>query len=280
LKDKSYINYNGKLYSSEERIFTINNRAFKYGDALFETFRVINGKLCFVDDHFERLLQGEELLKMKPCNISSDEILSQIEELLIKNKITKGGRVRLTVFRDADGFYQPSNEKKAYVIEAKSIDNNFFELNSKGFKIDIYNEQRRSTSKFSNIKTTNSLQQILAGIYCKENDLDECLMLNKHGRIAEATSSNVFLYKNNNIYTPSLDEGCVAGVMRKQILRIAEKLNINIFEGMVNGSMLQQADELFLTNAVKGIQWVESYKDKQYINETIKQIIEELNQTV
>ena len=105
-------------------------------------------------------------------------------------------------------------------------------------------------------------------------------MLNKHGRIAEATSSNVFLYKNNNIYTPSLDEGCVAGVMRKQILRIAEKLNINIFEGMVNGSMLQQADELFLTNAVKGIQWVESYKDKQYINETIKQIIEELNQTV
>ena len=123
MKDKSYINYNGKLYSSEERIFTINNRAFKYGDALFETFRVINGKLCFVDDHFERLLQGEELLKMKPCNISSDEILSQIEELLIKNKITKGVRVRLTVFRDADGFYQPSNEKKAYVIEAKSIDN-------------------------------------------------------------------------------------------------------------------------------------------------------------
>ncbi|MCB9359702.1 MAG: aminotransferase class IV [Flavobacteriales bacterium] len=280
MKDKSYINYNGKLYLSEERIFTINNRAFKYGDALFETIRVINGKLCFVDDHFKRLMQGEELLKMKPCDISSHEIISQIEELIVKNNITEGGRVRLTVFRDADGFYQPSNEKKAYVIEAKPIDNNYFELNAKGFKIDIYNEQRRSTSKFSNIKTTNSLPQILAGIYSKENELDECLMLNKHGRIAEATSSNVFLYKNNNIYTPSLDEGCVDGVMRKQILKIAEKLNINIFEGMVNGSMLLQADELFLTNAVKGIQWVEFFKDKQYTNETIQQIITELNQMV
>jgi branched-chain amino acid aminotransferase len=217
---------------------------------------------------------------MKPCTISFDDIISQIEELLAKNKITKGGRVRLTVFRDADGFYQPSNEKKAYVIEAKAIDNNYFELNSTGLKIDIYKEYRRSTSKLSNIKTTNSLQQILAGIYCKENDLDECLMLNKHGRIAEATSSNVFLYKNNNIYTPSLDEGCVDGVMRRQILKIAEKLNINIFEGMVNGSMLLQADELFLTNAVRGVQWVESFKEKQYTNETIQQIIEELNQTV
>jgi branched-chain amino acid aminotransferase len=93
-------------------------------------------------------------------------------------------------------------------------------------------------------------------------------------------SSNVFLYKNNNIYTPSLDEGCMDGVMRKQILRVAEKMNINIFEGMVNRSMLLQADELFLTNAVKGVQWVETFKDKQYINETIQQIIVELNQTV
>ena len=280
MNNTRYINYNGTLYSSDEQIFSINNRAFKYGDALFETIRVINGNLCFVEDHFKRLKQGIELLKMKSSNISFNDVKKQIEELIVKNNITAGGRVRLTVFRDAEGFYQPSNEKKAYVIEAKPIENNFFELNTKGLVVDIYNEQRRSTSKLSNIKTTNSIQQILAGIYCKENELDECLMFNKHGRIAEAVSSNVFLYKNNNIYTPSLEEGCIDGVMRKQILKIAEKLNINIFEGMVNGSMLLQADELFLTNAVKGIQWVESFKEKQYTNETIQQLIIELNQTV
>jgi aminodeoxychorismate lyase len=280
LKNESYINYNGKLFASDEQIFSINNRAFKYGDALFETIRVVNGKLCFVEDHFKRLKQGVELLKMKSSNISFNDVKVQIEELLVKNNIKEGGRVRLTVFRDAEGFYQPINEKKAYVIEAKSIDNNYFELNVNGLKVDIYSEQKRSTSKLSNIKTTNSLQQILAGIYCKENELDECLMLNKHGRIAEAMSSNVFLYKNNNIYTSSLEEGCIDGVMRKQILKIAAKMNINIFEGMVNGSMLLQADELFLTNAVKGIQWVESFKEKQYTNETIQLLINELNQSV
>lgn len=280
MKNESYINYNGKLFASDEQIFSINNRAFKYGDALFETIRVVNGKLCFVEDHFKRLKQGVELLKMKSSNISFNDVKVQIEELLVKNNIKEGGRVRLTVFRDAEGFYQPINEKKAYVIEAKSIDNNYFELNVNGLKVDIYSEQKRSTSKLSNIKTTNSLQQILAGIYCKENELDECLMLNKHGRIAEAMSSNVFLYKNNNIYTSSLEEGCMDGVMRKQILKIAAKMNINIFEGMVNGSMLLQADELFLTNAVKGIQWVESFKEKQYTNETIQLLINELNQSV
>lgn len=275
-----YINYNGKIYSASEHIFSINNRAFKYGDALFETIRVVNGKLCFVEDHFKRLKMGVDLLKMKSSNISFNDVKVQIEELLVKNKITAGGRVRLTVFRDADGFYQPLNEKKAYVIEAIPIENNLYVLNENGLTLAIFDEQRKGTSKLSNIKTTNSLQQILAGIYCKENNLDECLMLNKHGRIAEATSSNVFLYKNNNIYTPSLEEGCMDGVMRKQILRIAEKLNINVFEGMVNGSMLLQADELFLTNVIKGVQWVESYKEKKYTNETIRLFIEELNQSI
>ena len=90
----------------------------------------------------------------------------------------------------------------------------------------------------------------------------------------------IWTCKNNNIYTSSLEEGCIDGVMRKQILKIAAKMNINIFEGMVNGSMLLQADELFLTNAVKGIQWVESFKEKQYTNETIQLLINELNQSV
>jgi len=280
LSNQLYINYNGTLYKNEEQIFTINNRAFKYGDALFETVRVINGKLCFLEDHFKRLKFGVELLKMKSSNISFQDLKTQMEELLIKNNINKGGRVRLTVFRDAEGFYQPLNEKKSYVIEAKPVTDNLYKINDKGLVVDIFDEQRRSTSKLSNIKTTNSIQQILAGIYCKENNLDECLMLNKHGRIAEASCSNVFLYKNNNIYTPALEEGSMDGVMRRQVLRIAEKLKVNIFEGMVNGSMLLQADELFLTNAVRGIQWVESFKQKKYTNEAAQNFVIELNQLI
>jgi branched-chain amino acid aminotransferase len=132
----------------------------------------------------------------------------------------------------------------------------------------------------SQIKTTNNIPHVLTGIYKRENNLDDCIVLNDQDRIVEAISSNIFLYKNNNIYTPSLDEGCMDGVMRKQVLKIAKDLTINVFEGMVNGSMLLQADELFLTNAIKGIEWVVAYREKRYFNKATKGILDELNKLV
>lgn len=276
-----YINYNGFLYIEDEAIFTIKNRGFRYGDALFESIRVVNGKACFLEAHFKRLKKGMDVLKMKPGgNISFKDLKEQIEKLLEKNQLKKGGRIRLTVFRSADGLYAPKNQTKSYVIEAKPFNDNQYVLNEKGLIIDTYNEYRRCRNALSQIKTTNSIPNVLAGIYQTDNDLDECIMLNDLGRITEAISSNIFLYKNHNIYTPSLDEGCMDGVMRKQILSIAKDMNINIFEGMLNGSMLLQADEMFLTNAIRGIQWVGSYRQKRYFNKATKEILERLNQLV
>lgn len=275
-----YINYNGKLFLETENIFTVNNRAFKYGDAIFETIRIIDGKLCFLSDHFGRLKKGMDFLQFKNCEMSFEDITKQMEELITKNNLKKGARVRLTVFREADGFYTPLNEKCGYVIEAKPIETNHYILNEKGLLVDIYNLHRRSTSKLSNIKTTNDIPQILAGLYALENNLDDCIILNKHNRIVETTNSNIFLYKKNNIYTPSLDEGCMDGIMRKQILKIAEKLKINIFEGMLNANVLLQADEVFLTNVVKGVQWVKTFKEKNYTNEATKMFVDELNKII
>lgn len=260
-----------------ENIFTVNNRAFKYGDAIFETIRVLDGKLCFLPDHFERLKKGMDFLQFKNCEITFETLIKQIEDLVVKNNIKKGGRVRLTVFREAEGFYTPFNEKCGYVIEAKPIEQNHYSLNPDGLIIDIYNLHRRSTSKLSNIKTTNDIPQILAGLYALENNLDDCIILNKHNRIVETTNSNIFLYKKNNIYTPSLDEGCMDGVMRKQILKIAEKLKINIFEGMLNANVLLQTDEVFVTNVVRGVQWVKTFKEKNYTNEASQVFVNELN---
>lgn len=275
-----YINYNGKLFLETENIFTVNNRAFKYGDAIFETIRVLDGKLCFLSDHFDRLKKGMDFLQFKNCEITFETIVQQTEDLIIKNNLNEGGRVRLTVFREADGFYTPLHEKCGYVIEAKPIETNHYILNEKGLLVDIYNLHRRSTSKLSNIKTTNDIPQILSGLYALENNLDDCIILNKHNRIVETTNSNIFLYKKNNIYTPSLDEGCMDGVMRKQILKIAEKLKINIFEGMLNANVLLQADEVFLTNVVKGVQWVKTFKEKNYTNEATKMFVDELNKII
>ncbi|MCB0402305.1 MAG: aminotransferase class IV [Flavobacteriales bacterium] len=274
---KLYINYDGFLYQEDEPIFTVKNRGFRYGDALFESIRVINGKPCFLEDHFMRLKKGMELLKMRPGKISFNDLKSQIEKLIVKNNITKGGRVRLSVFRSGEGLYEPETDGKSYVIEAKPIHDNHYVLNEKGLKVDVYNDLKIHKNKLSQIKTTNNIPNVLASIYKKENELDECILLNDSGRIAEAVSSNIFLYKNKNLYTPALDEGCMDGVMRKQIFRVAKELNINVFEGMLNGTMLLQADEMFLTNAINGVHWVASYRQKRYFNKAVKEILEEVN---
>lgn len=280
MSNQLYINYDGFLYKEDEKVFTVKNRAFRYGDALFESIRVINGQPCFLEDHFIRLKNGMEVLKMTPSTISFDNLKGQIIKLIEKNHIRRGGRIRLTVFRSGDGLYTPENEGKSYVIEAIPLNDNKFVLNENGLSIDVYNDLRRHRNILSRIKTTNSIPHVLAGIYKKENDLDDCIILNDQGRIVEGLSSNIFLYKNNNLYTPSLDEGCMDGIMRKQVLRISKELNINIFEGMLNGSMLLQADEMFLTNAIKGVQWVVSYRQKRYFNKATKEILEHLNLSV
>jgi aminodeoxychorismate lyase len=280
LNTQIYINVDGFLYKEDEPVFKVSNRAFKYGDALFETIRIIDGEPQFIEDHFIRLKKGMKILKMRSGNISFKEIKTQIIKLVEKNHIRKGGRVRLTVFRTGEGYYAPENEDKSYVIEATHLENDDYTLNEKGLVIDVYSDMKRNKNILSQIKTTNKIPNVLTGIYKNEMGLDDCIVLNDHGRIVEALSSNIFLYKNNNLYTPSLEEGCMDGVMRRQVLRIAKQLNINIFEGMLNGSMLLQADELFLTNAIAGIQWVATYGQKKYSNNATKEILLHLNQVL
>lgn len=276
-----YINFNGFLYKEGEKVFTVNNRAFKYGDALFETIRIINGQPCFLEDHFIRLKKGMKVLKMNAGTISFNQLKDQIIRLINKNRIKEGGRIRLTVFRSSEGFYLPEgDEGRSYLIEASPLKEHIYKLNEKGITVGVYDELKITRNVLAQIKTTNNIPNILAGIYKRENNLDDCIVLNDQDRIAEAISSNIFLYKNNNLYTPSLEEGCIDGIMRSQVLKIAKNLKINVFEGMINGSMLLQADELFLTNAIKGIEWVAAYHEKRYFNNATKEILDQLNNIV
>lgn len=280
MSTQRYINYDGKLYPENEKIFTINNRAFKYGDAVFETIRVINGQPVFVHDHFTRLKKGMDLLRMNTIPLTFEELYEQILHLIEKNKITEGARVRITVFRVGEGLYTPINDTKSYVIEAIPISKNLYELNEEGLHIDLYTDIKVHSTILTQIKTTNKIPNVLTGIYKKEHDLDDCLMINEQHHIVEAISSNVFLYKNNTLYTPSISEGCIDGITRKHIIEVANSMNITVIEGAVTGSMLLQTDELFLTNSIAGIKWVKEYRGKFYTNETTKLILEKFNEVV
>lgn len=280
MSTKRYINLDGFLYEEDEKVFSINNRAFKFGDAVFETIRVIDGKPIFIDNHFERLKKGMDILRMKTIPITFEKLKEQVIHLIEKNNIKKGGRVRITVFRVGEGLYTPKNDTKSFVIEAVPILNNQFKLNKNGLKIDVYNGMILFNTPLSQIKTTNKIPNIITGIYKTEHQLDDCLMINQHNRIVEAISSNVFLYKNNTLYTPAIEEGCTDGITRSQIIEIAHLMNINVIEGMITASMLLQADELFLTNSIAGIKWVETYRSRTYTCETTIKILDKLNQSI
>jgi branched-chain amino acid aminotransferase len=174
--------------------------------------------------------------------------------------------------------YTPTDNSISYLIETSVLDNAHYVLNRKGLKIGIYDKLRKSYNIVSRYKTGNSLPFILASNYRKSMNLDDCLLLNERGNIVESISSNLFLIKDGVLMTPSIENGCVSGIMREQIIEIAANLNLTVFDDCnINHEHILNADEIFLTNAIIGIQWVVAYQERRYFNKTAKLLVEELN---
>ena len=272
-----FINFNGEILTADTKVLTVANRSFKYGDGLFESMRMLKGQLKFANEHAQRLQKGMKALKIDGYSQMDSWFLKEkAEQLASVNKI-KHGRLRLTVYRDAEGLYTPSQNKAGYLLEIQPVDEPRYFLNSKGLIIDVFTELSKPTNFLSNIKTCNSLVYVLAGIHKSQNNLDDVLLLNQNGFLCEASSSNVFVYYQNNLYTPALSEGCVEGVMRQVVIDLANKLGIPLTEAQINPEILYEADEVFLTNAVKGIQSVMGYGIRRYFNKVSKTLMDELN---
>lgn len=273
--------YNGHLISLYEPALSFNNRAFRYGDSLFETIRWTNGKAMFITDHVKRIKLGMTTLRMNvPAEFTSANIEQLIIELVKKNNISGDARIRLTVFRNEGGFYTPLTNDISFLIECEVMEDKGYTLNQKGLWVDVYAEIKKPINKISAIKTGSSLLYVMAGLTKTSLRLDECLLINDNGNIIEAISSNIFVVKNGVLYTSPIADGCVDGVMRKQVLDIAKQHKILVFEQTLTVHTLTNGDELFLTNAIKGIQWVGQFKNKFYTNRTAVFFTEKLNAQV
>ena len=273
-----YINFNGSILPADQLIFKANNRGFRYGDGLFESMRYMKGKLKFPEMHIDRVQKGMKLLRFDNCSLIDAWFLREkVEELVRRNRTGADARIRLTVFRDSEGLYSPVSNKFGYVLEIQKLDESQYVLNKKGLIIDVYDEIPKPVNALSNLKTCNSMIYVLAGIYKNQNALDEVLILNHHGFLCESMSSNVFVVYDRKLYTPALNEGCIAGVMRQVVMRLAKENDIELVEAQINPDILNEADEVFLTNAAKGIQWVMGYNNKRYFNEVSRFLSEKLN---
>ncbi|MFC5283318.1 aminotransferase class IV [Pedobacter alpinus] len=278
---KNFINYNGEILDEDEKLFTITNRGYKYGDGLFETMRVSNGKLNFADLHADRLQKGMKILKLEGySNFDTYFLKDKADELCKRNKITKNAKLRLTVFRDAAGLYTPTENKSAYTLEITPLDSPFYQINPKGLIMDVYDEIHKPINKLSNLKTCNALPYVMAGIYKKQMRLDEAFILNQNGFLCETISANVFLVYKGQIYTPALSEGCIGGVMRQVVMQLTKEHDLNMIEAQINPEILDEVEEVFITNASKGIQWVMGFNRKRYFNEVSRFLVEKLNKKV
>ena len=273
-----YILFNDEFFSSEQAVINASNRSFKFGDGLFESMRMCNGKLMFAEQHADRLRAGMRALKMEGFNLLDEYFLRQkTSELQKKNRYNGNIRFRLTIYRLGEGTYAPQINKYGYLLEAIPLEKANYEINQKGLIVDVYDELTKSVNKFSNYKTNNAMVYVMAGLFQRHNRLDEAIIINEHGFLCESTSSNIFVVYQNQIYTPALSEGCVAGVMRSVVLQLAKTHNYAIVEAQITPEILNEAEEVFITNAITGIRWVMGYGKKRYFNEVTKSLSAKLN---
>lgn len=274
------INIDGSLLAEKEAVLTTSNRGFAYGDAVFETIRAINGKIMFWEDHYFRLMSSMRIMRMEIPDSFSPEFLEQeIISLLENNDLNNfPARVKFSVYRKEGGWYRPETNEIGYFISASALDDPFYILNENFYEVELFKDHYVNSGLLSTIKTNNRALNVLGSIFAKENDYDNCLLLNENKSVVEALNGNFFLVKGNIIKTPPLTDGCLKGVLRGKILEILKKLpDYELKEESISPFELQKADEMFITNVVVGIQPVTKYRKKEYKAEVAKNLLSKLN---
>ncbi len=272
------INFNGIL-QEKQQLFS-NNRAFSYGDALFETIKVVNGKLLFWEDHYFRLMASMRIMRMEiPMAFTMEFLSAEIEKLLTTQSLEKGAsRVKITVFRDSEGLYAPKVNTVAYVIEAVVLKEQMYQHTGDTYVVDLFKDHYVAPQLLSTLKSTNRILNVIASVFAKENDFDNCLLLNTNKQVIEAINGNLFLVSGKTIKTPPITDGCINGIMRKQLLLIlADFEGYTIEEASISPFELQKADELFISNAISGITSITAYRKKKYNSAVASQLTTLLN---
>lgn len=265
------INFNGILQDSDTNLLD-QNRGFLYGDGVFETLKIVDGKILFFEDHYFRLMAAMRIVRMEiPMNFTLEYLEEQVLSLVKKNKIEQSARARITVYRNNGGFYLPTNNTVSFLIQTSVIESPVYSISEKEYEVDLYKDFYIPKQLLSTLKTTNKMIHVTGSIYAKENDLDNCILLNDSKNVVEALQGNLFMRIGNTLITPPISEGCLNGIMRKQILSLAKKeTNLEVVEQVISPFDLQKADELFVTNVIRGIQPITKYRKKEFGQDTAK----------
>ncbi|QYA26603.1 aminotransferase class IV [Gramella sp. MT6] len=274
------INLDGTIVKEKNAKLSVLNRGFAYGDSVFETIRVISGKIMFWEDHYFRLMASMRIMRMEiPSSFSPEFLEKEIKEIIEANDLaTSPARIRFAVYRLQGGYYTPATRDIGYVISAEAMENSFYLFNDNPYEIELFKDHYVNSGLLSTIKSNNRAVNVLGSIYARENDYDNCLLLNEKKSVVEALNGNVFLVKGKTIKTPPISDGALNGIIRKQLVNILKKTEeYNLEETSISPFELQKADELFITNVAQGIQPVSKYRKKDFENKVSKDLLSKLN---
>lgn len=256
-----------------------NNRAFLYGDAVFETVKIIDSKILFLEDHYFRLMASMRILRMEiPMDFTMEFFENEIVSKVVSQNLQSSARARITVYRNDGGFYLPKDNNVSYEILVSKLEKPLYEIQNKLYEVDLYKDFYISKQLISTLKSTNKLINITGSIYAEENGLDNCLLINEDKNVVEALNGNIFMFKDGILSTPPIADGCLNGIMRKQIIALSKTFeNIVFQENSISPFDLQKADELFITNVISGIQPITKYRKKDFETLFSDQLLTKLN---
>jgi branched-chain amino acid aminotransferase len=269
--------FNGEYYPENTALLPVSNRGFSYGDGFFESMRISNGKLPLLNGHWNRLERACKLLHIQvPENLNRKSFERYALELATKNGF-KNARIRFQGFRMGEGRYAPEQSNLGWSMVCQPTESPEYKLNSVGLHVEVCRSHTINPAPQSSFKSSNSLPYVLGGIYAATNHLDDCFLLDSDGFIAEATGSNVFILRGEQLITPDLSNGGVPGVMRSVVLDQAVQIGLTTSESLINIEDVLEADECFLTNAAKGIQWVGAVGKKRYYKRCSAKLTDQIN---
>jgi len=268
--NKSLICFNGSFFPSDTPLFDQSNRSFRYGDGLFESILWKDNKLRFWTDHFQRLTQSMNFLGMEIPDKFEALLLDSAKKLVLTNKISDLGRVRISVFRSGAGNYSPQSDAVLWVMSCEEYQ---AQLANKGLTLGLFDKIKKPINSLSNIKSANGLLYVMAARFAKEQTWDDAIILNDKGFVCETSANNIFMFSGNTISTPPISSGCLDGIFRKNLIALIKKNKSFKFEEKeIQTNEIANAQEIWLTNAIAGLRWVKSFENRQFTNDVYAQL--------
>jgi len=254
---------NGSLVPRSKARISIDDHGFLYGYGLFETMRTYNGKYFLLDRHIERLKSSAEAIKLAE-KLKGINLEKACRDTLKVNDI-KDARVRITVTNGAMTAlpWVDSGGASTVLVTTRPYAPFSKEKYSKGFKVGMASVRRMKQSAFSAMKSINYLLNVVARMEAVAKSLDEAVLLNDEGYIAEGGSSNIFFVREGRLITPALNSGIIPGVTREVVIDLAKGLGMVVSEGPVGIGVIKKCEEIFMTNAMIEIMPVTAVCDNE-----------------